>query len=379
MARRDHTAHDLASLRIDLFGETAKASSTPIFGRKPRGTVDKRGNVLATTPFMKGKRKAVEMGDITQGGPGEPTVSDVKDGALDSGRPRKKKRRYYPGVLPFLDIAGGAGNTVYHLEDGQPTAVSTHLPFECPFSFIVRQDLLKRVHRFACEYYSDRGILFDASQGLRDSNHRSSSGRLKNGGDTLMTEFEPTPTADTLRGKDEMGGHRDGGTETAQERTTVKPLHKNMFRAFDGTALLTIGVILQPYITSQSLRLSTGMLLQEHITSFLQRPPMDSNKWGEVLFEEDEKEKKQHEWKMKRSKPRKDRPHVANKNPEDSLASDSGGDDIGTDDDGNGNGDKNNDGTDEGDSWDRDEEEEVEGLVIVDPDSSGASSDSKSR
>ena len=127
MARRDHTAHDLASLRIDLFGETAKASSTLVFGRKPRGTVDKRGNVLATAPFMKRKRKMVEMGNSTQGEPG-PTISDIKDEALDSGRPRKKKRTYYPAVLPFLDIAGGAGNTVHHPENGQPTAVSVHLP-----------------------------------------------------------------------------------------------------------------------------------------------------------------------------------------------------------------------------------------------------------
>ena len=129
MARRDHTAHDLASLRIDLFGETAKASSTPVFGRKARGTVDRRGNVLATAPFMKRKRKAVEMGDITQAGPGGPTISDVKDRTLDSGRPKKKKRRYYPGVLPFLDVAGDAGNTDCPLENGQPTAVSIHLPF----------------------------------------------------------------------------------------------------------------------------------------------------------------------------------------------------------------------------------------------------------
>lgn len=128
MARRDHTAHDLASLRIDLFGETAKTSSTPVFGRKPRGTVDNRGNVLATAPFLKGKRKAVDMGDITQGGPGEPTMSDIKDAALDSGRPRKKKRRYYPGVLPFLDISGATSNAVYHLDNGQPTAVSIHFP-----------------------------------------------------------------------------------------------------------------------------------------------------------------------------------------------------------------------------------------------------------
>src|SRR5258706_6801548 len=128
MSRRDYTAHDLASLRIDLFGETVKTSSTPVFGRKPRGTVDKRGNVLATAPFMKRKSKVVEMEDIIEGEPGEPTVPDDKMAHLVLAV-EEEKRRYYPGVLPFLDTEGGAGNAVYHIEDGQPIAVSNRLPF----------------------------------------------------------------------------------------------------------------------------------------------------------------------------------------------------------------------------------------------------------
>lgn len=128
MSRRDHSAHDLASLRIDLFGETVKASSMPIFGRRARGTVDKRGNVLATAPFLKRKRNTVEMDNFIKGEPGEPTISDMKDEALEPRRPRKKKRTYYPGVLPYLDISEGTGHTIYHLENGQPTAVSAHFP-----------------------------------------------------------------------------------------------------------------------------------------------------------------------------------------------------------------------------------------------------------
>ena len=84
-------------------------------------------------------------------------------------------------------------------------------------------------------------MLYDASRGLREPDHRSHSKRLKNEGDALVTELEPTSTVDTLRSMDEMGGHRDGETEAAMERTTDKSLHKNMFRAFDGSALITIG------------------------------------------------------------------------------------------------------------------------------------------
>src|SRR5258706_5280147 len=65
--------------------------------------------------------------------------------------------------------------------------------------------------------------------------NRSSYGRLEDKGDTLMIEFEPTPTANTLHDKDKMGGYRDGEIEFALERTTVKSFHKSTFRAFDGT------------------------------------------------------------------------------------------------------------------------------------------------
>src|SRR5258708_38079493 len=94
MSRRDHTAHDLASLRIDLFGETAKPPFADVFGRKAKGTVDKRGNVLATAPFKKRKRKTTEKNISTQ----------EKRDVDESIGPRKKRRTYYPSVLPYLNI-----------------------------------------------------------------------------------------------------------------------------------------------------------------------------------------------------------------------------------------------------------------------------------
>ena len=114
------------------------------------------------------------------------------------------------------------------------------------------------------------------------------------------------------------------------------------------------------------------MLLQEHITSFLQRPPMDPNEWHNILVEEDEKQKQQSEWKVKRSKPRKDRPQVPNKTPEEGSASGPSVDDIETDGDDD---DNDNDGNVE----DALTGDEVEAVIMVDHDSSGASSDSESR
>jgi len=81
-------------------------------------------------------------------------------------------------------------------------------------------------------------MLYDAAQGPRDPNDRSCFKRVKDNGDT---QSEPTPITDTRHDKDEMGGNRDGELEVAPEPTTDKAHHKNMFRAFDGTALITIG------------------------------------------------------------------------------------------------------------------------------------------
>jgi hypothetical protein len=136
MSRRHHTAHDLASLRIDLFGETAKAHSSQIFGRKARGTVDRRGNVSATIPFKQRKRKRTDNQKIREEGLGEAIPLDGDDEAF-SGGPRKKKRTYYPGILPFLDISEDAGNRIRRLENGQPTAVSIYSPSPVSLTFPV--------------------------------------------------------------------------------------------------------------------------------------------------------------------------------------------------------------------------------------------------
>lgn len=56
-----------------------------------------------------------------------------------------------------------------------------------------------------------------------------------------MIEFAPIPTAGTLHSEEETGGPSRAGTELAPEQTPDRSLHRNMFRAFDGTALVTIG------------------------------------------------------------------------------------------------------------------------------------------
>lgn len=167
-------------------------------------------------------------------------------------------------------------------------------------------------------------MLYDASRGTRAPTHGSSTRRIKDKEDTRTAELEPTPAVDLVHDEDGPGVHRGAEINTA---TTDKSLQKNMFRAFDGTALITIGKTLQSHVFSSMPKLSTGMLLQEHTTSFLQRPPMDQDEWGDILLEESEKEKRRGEWKLKRSKSRKDRPEVTNEAPEEGSASGSGSED----------------------------------------------------
>lgn len=182
-----------------------------------------------------------------------------------------------------------------------------------------------------------------------------------------MAEFEPTPAADLVHDEDGPGVHHGVELNTA---TADKSLQKNMFRAFDGTALITIGKALQSHISSSMPKLSTGMLLQEHTTNFLQRPPMDQDEWCDILLEESEKEKRRGEWKMKRSKSRKDKPQVRNKAPEEGSTSGSGSED-------------DESITTRTDTMMDEEEgpsnERVEEVIVVDHDSLGTSPDSRPR
>jgi len=57
----------------------------------------------------------------------------------------------------------------------------------------------------------------------------------------LMVEFKPPPKIDIARGEDGKDGHSESEMEMAPSRPTEKSLHKNMTRAFDGTALIAIG------------------------------------------------------------------------------------------------------------------------------------------
>ena len=82
-------------------------------------------------------------------------------------------------------------------------------------------------------------MLYDASRKFRDPDHTSSSRRMKD--KDLMVEFKPTPTIDTVHGEDGKGDHSESEMEMAISQPTERSLHKNMTRAFDGTALITIG------------------------------------------------------------------------------------------------------------------------------------------
>jgi hypothetical protein len=91
-------------------------------------------------------------------------------------------------------------------------------------------------------------MLYSTFQELQDPNPRSSSSRIQDEGDTLLAEPEPTPEVATPYNRDETSGHREAKIEATPERGTDKSLRKNMFRAFDGIALITIGKTLQFFV-----------------------------------------------------------------------------------------------------------------------------------
>jgi hypothetical protein len=97
-------------------------------------------------------------------------------------------------------------------------------------------------------------MLYDASQNPPDPNHQSSTRQIKDKDEALIIEFRPASTAGTLHDEDGTCRKGDGNTRTTLEGTTDKLLRKNMFRAFDGTALITIGETPLNYITSLVLK-----------------------------------------------------------------------------------------------------------------------------
>ncbi|KAJ6518691.1 hypothetical protein C8R45DRAFT_1065630 [Mycena sanguinolenta] len=116
------------------------------------------------------------------------------------------------------------------LETSLPPATQASDSFASQSAFPVpSSDMLKYIHHFACNYYSDRGQLFNESRTWRKGRKDRKCAKLAAKAKLLAEESKgPVPDADLPK--------------------TVVPLRRDMYKTMDGSALLAIGMLLQEQI-----------------------------------------------------------------------------------------------------------------------------------
>ncbi|KDQ15471.1 hypothetical protein BOTBODRAFT_625174 [Botryobasidium botryosum FD-172 SS1] len=259
---RRTTACDLTALRLHSNGVRATSTRKQV----SKTIRDARGNLIAcdaggrarVSGFEKQKRgvtRVEEDGEVIDIGLGDPeeklkgggkeigTVREVKDVADHRA---KKRRRFERDCDTFLEAPP---------RETGPSSLS-----------VPSSNLLKTIHHFASNYYSKRGELFDGTARYRelrkerrrrkmekskeqiDSEHDSGSESesrkdcdVDEDEDNEESEFWPSPGS---------GGDGDGHKPHLQTDEGRRSPRKDMYRAFDGTALMAIGMILQEHVAS---------------------------------------------------------------------------------------------------------------------------------
>jgi hypothetical protein len=127
-----------------------------------------------------------------------------------------------------------------------PSSVGSAFPeIWCPANTRAEQDLLKCLHRFAAQYYSDKGQLIDASRIARQKK------RAKTNADT-GSRSSSRSTEDSISGEESGSDSTNVSSVSSATLQAPKPkqkgrqgadLVKDMYKMFDGSALVALGRI----------------------------------------------------------------------------------------------------------------------------------------
>ncbi|KAF7356702.1 hypothetical protein MVEN_01004900 [Mycena venus] len=129
------------------------------------------------------------------------------------------------------------------LETSLPLAVQTITPSSPPESAfaVPSSDLLKYIHHFACNYYSDRGQLFSESRTYR----RGVTAKKR----AKSAAKEKFPAEDANSDDEQRADPEAEAEAEADPPPKTKPEHRrDMYKTMDGSALLAIGMLLQEHI-----------------------------------------------------------------------------------------------------------------------------------
>lgn len=245
MRGRRVTVHELAALQLDIRGERAISSSAR-HRKQATGRPDGRGNIVSSRFSLarRKKRKSSSLGEETDEG-----IEAISQDNSDDSQPLRKRRKretYFPEILPFLQElqSPSTGSDGLNHEDENDGA-------QQPSS-----DLLKAIHHFASCYYDQRGMLKDTHKLSRIQKSllsdcsipKSKRGEGSSRTASDMEEESPLSYEKGLNNsapipqKKASGSISQGPSFNEGKPRQRKPNHtRNMYRAFDGSALMAIG------------------------------------------------------------------------------------------------------------------------------------------
>ncbi|KAI0092103.1 hypothetical protein BDY19DRAFT_990844 [Irpex rosettiformis] len=286
--KRRSTVHDLASLRLHPDGSKIANSESNFQLRKAkRATKDTRGNWIAhdaggldcvkTRRATKKTQDRTEATGVDGGNEGEAgsSLSAVdkdmeanEDGVHEDGEYipkdiRAKKRKAFIGDFAFLE--GPASST----PDIIPRPSTEESSYERILLPPPSSDLLKCIHHFASNHYTETDQLRDSSREYREKKKRRKLAMNKQGkrstSDDSQKEAEgnqrSSSSSSSSEDDKELQQERKGnkGRVTAcpsrrEKRRSYNPgdskVTTDMYKVCDGSALLAIGMLLQQHVVN---------------------------------------------------------------------------------------------------------------------------------
>ncbi|TFK94900.1 hypothetical protein K466DRAFT_535073 [Polyporus arcularius HHB13444] len=285
---RRSTVHDLAALRLHRDSSRVLNSDTNASSRRAKYAIrDARGNWIAQDAGGLGKVKQrrsasepdqgedvnepEEDEEVTKDTQPSPTKDKGKGRARENGSDdedaplnrRAQKRRRFDDDMSYLDPRSQSVPLPLPIEGDIPLQAEDDLPGTLPTP---SSDLLKCLHHFASSYYTAMGQLYDATRearqerkirrlakrkesGTASSSRAASSDATKVGVDGEDTGEESTESSDEDEDAYEAESPTKNSSSKRKKRRRGKhPMDKDMYKIFDGSALVALGMLLQEHV-----------------------------------------------------------------------------------------------------------------------------------
>ncbi|KAJ7767416.1 hypothetical protein DFH07DRAFT_954930 [Mycena maculata] len=150
---------------------------------------------------------------------------------------RPAKRRKVGHDVDFLDA-----DLPHALQPSNASSASTSA-FAVPSS-----DLLKCIHHFACNYYSDRGQLFNDSRIYRKARKQRRLAKLAR--KQQLEQEDPDSGQEQLEQEHANSGQEEGQVHPDPQKAKNGQANRrrDMYKTLDGSALLAVGMLLQEHV-----------------------------------------------------------------------------------------------------------------------------------